>query len=311
MMFLHFGGISVPEYRYSWYGSDYAGAFQICVPIFLFLSGYGLMTGSMNKDDSFFISFKKQVRRSMKLFKHYWIVIAPFVALALFLGKFAWSWKSFVLTATSLRCDWCPNAWFISLYVELVLMFPLFFFFMKGKSKRWILFDFIILVVVTKLLGKIEWIDAEESILARQIKMLLIDMPVFIEGMLFAKYSLMSQLLDKMTGNQWQILLGGGFCVVAAIACRAKVPLISVTELIHVPMCLFGLMLLATSMDWLFRSISFVGKYSTTLWLIHGYFIWTFFASFIYFFRFWPLSFMVFVGMSLLVSVAMDKVTKR
>ena len=93
--------------------------------------------------------------------------------------------------------------------------------------------------------------------------------------------------------------------------CRANVPLISVTELIHVPMCLLGLMLLAASMNWLFRSISFVGKYSTTLWLIHGYFIWTFFASFIYFFRFWPLSFMVFVGMSLLVSVAMDKVTKR
>ena len=53
MMFLHFSGMSNPEYRYNWYGSDYAGAFQICVPIFLFLSGYGLMAGSMNKQESF------------------------------------------------------------------------------------------------------------------------------------------------------------------------------------------------------------------------------------------------------------------
>ena len=211
MMFLHFSGMSNPEYRYNWYGSDYAGAFQICVPIFLFLSGYGLMAGSMNKQESFVTSFKKQVRRSMKLFRHYWIVITPFVALALLLGKFTWSWESFVLTATSLRCDWCPNAWFISLYVELILMFPLFFFFMKGKRKTRILLGFIILVIVTKLLGKIEWIDAEKCILARQIKMLLIDMPIFIEGMLFAKYSWMNTLTSKMSDGKWLNLFGGGY----------------------------------------------------------------------------------------------------
>lgn len=215
MMFLHFGGVSAPEYRYSWYGNDYAGAFQICVPIFLFLSGYGLMVGCMNKDDSFVTSFKKQVKRSMKLFRHYWIVIAPFVALALLLRKFTWSWESFVFTATSLRCVWCPNAWFISLYVELILMFPLFFFFMKGKGKTRILLDFIILVIVTKLLGKIEWIDAEDGILARQIKMLLIDMPIFIEGMLFAKYSLMSKLMGKLPDDQWTNLFGGGHFVLS------------------------------------------------------------------------------------------------
>lgn len=210
MLFLHFGGIAVPEYRYSWSGSDWQGAFQICVPIFLFLSGYGLMAGSMSRDESFANSFKKQVRRAMKLLRHYWIVIAPFVAVALLMGKFVWSWEAFVLTATSLRCVWSPNAWFISLYIELILMFPLVFFLMKGRSGKWILWNFLFLVVVTKLIGKIEWINAEGSILARQIKMLLIDMPIFIEGMLFAKYSLMSQLLDKMTGNQWQALFGGG-----------------------------------------------------------------------------------------------------
>ena len=309
MMFLHFGGISNPDYRYSWYGNDYAGAFQICVPIFLFLSGYGLMVGCMNKDDSFVTSFKKQVRRTMKLFRHYWVVIAPFVALALLLGKFTWSWESFVLTATSLRCVWCPNAWFISLYVELILMFPLFFYFLKGKSKTRILLGFILLVIFTKLLGKIEWINAEGSILARQIKMLLLDMPIFIEGMLFAKYSWMNKLMGKMPDGHSSNLFGGAICVVAAIACRAKLPLISVTELIHVPMCLLGLMFLASCVAWLFSSISFVGKYSTTLWLIHGYFIWTFLAFFIYSFRFWPLAFIVFVGISLLVSIVVDKLT--
>lgn len=211
MMFLHFGGIAVPEYRYSWSGNDWQGAFQICVPIFLFLSGYGLMAGNMNKDDSFVTSFKKQVRRSIKLLRHYWIVITPFVVVALLRGKFVWSWEAFVLTATSLRCIWCPNAWFISLYIELVLLFPLFFFLMNGRSGKWILLSFLLLVIVTKLMGKIEWINAEESILARQMKMLLLDMPIFIEGMLFAKYSWMNKLMKKISKGQWSNLFGGAF----------------------------------------------------------------------------------------------------
>ena len=37
MMFLHFGNTFVaPEYQYSWSGNEWEGAFQICVPIFLF-----------------------------------------------------------------------------------------------------------------------------------------------------------------------------------------------------------------------------------------------------------------------------------
>lgn len=160
-------------------------AFQICVPISLFLSGYGLMAGSMNKEFAVFDFFKKQVRRCFKLLKHYWIVITPFVALALWIGKFVWSWESLILTATSLRCVWCPNAWFISLYIELILLFPFFFWVINRKNVKWNICFLLFLIVVTKLLGKVGWIDAEGGILSRQVKMFLIDMPIFIEGMLF------------------------------------------------------------------------------------------------------------------------------
>lgn len=299
----------MPEYRYSWYGNDYAGAFQICVPIFLFLSGYGLMAGSVYKEFAVFDSFKKQVRRCFKLLKHYWIVITPFVAVALWMGKFAWSWESLILTATSLRCVWCPNAWFISLYIELILLFPFFFRIINRSNVKWNICFLLFLVVVTKLLGKVGWIDVEGGILSRQVKMFLIDMPVFVEGMLFAKYAIMQKLLVKFNNINWGVNLMGGIAVVLAFACRAKLPLISVTELIHVPLCLFGLLLIASSMSLIYRPISFVGKYSTTLWLIHGYFCWTFFQPVIYSIRFWPLAFLVFVAMALISSVLIDKMT--
>ena len=101
----------------------------------------------------------------------------------------------------------------------------------------------------------------------------------------------------------------GGISIVLAFACRAKLPLISVTELIHVPLCLFGLLLLASSMSQMYKAISYVGKYSTTLWLIHGYFCWTFLQPVIYSIRIWPLAFMVFVAMALISSVLIDKMT--
>lgn len=143
------------------------------------------MAGSMNKEFAVFDFFKKQVRRCFKLLKHYWIVITPFVALALWMGKLVWSWESLILTATSLRRVWCPNAWFISLYIELILLFPFFFCVINRRNVKWNICFLLFLIVVTKLLGKVGWIDAEGGILSRQVKMFLIDMPIFIEGMLF------------------------------------------------------------------------------------------------------------------------------
>lgn len=311
MLFLHFGNLSVlPEYQYSWSGNEWEGAFQICVPIFLFLSGYGLMSGSMIKKIVGMPSFMKEVKRAFKLLRHYWIVITPFVAVALMMGKFVWSWEALVLTATSLRCVWCPNAWFISLYIELILLFPLFFWLMNGKGVKWNIGFFLVIVIVTKFLGKIGWINAEGNIMARQIKMLLIDMPIFVEGMLFAKYAVMQKILAKFKNVNpgFNQIWGGGISVVLAFVCRAKLPLISVTELIHVPLCLFGLLLLASSISQVYKAISYVGKYSTTLWLIHGYFCWTFLQPVIYSIRIWPLAYVVFVLISLAFSIVIDKV---
>lgn len=314
MMFLHFGNSFVaPEYQYSWSGNDWDGAFQICVPIFLFLSGYGLMVSYINKGATTLCLFRKEAKRAVKLFKHYWVVTIPFIAVALYIGKFSWSMESCVLTLTALRCDWCPTAWFVSLYIELILLFPFVACFLRKKRTRTIVVGFLIVIVATKIIGKISWIDNNGvSILARQVKMLMNNLPIFLEGILFAKYDLFSFLRRKLNCLIGKHHLFGGaislLLVVGAIACRAKLPLVSITEIIHVPVCLLGLILLLNKTKGMFNAFVFVGKYSTTLWLIHTYFNWTFFQSLIYSIRFWPLAFLFFVLMSLAASVLIDTV---
>ena len=95
--------------------------------------------------------------------------------------------------------------------------------------------------------------------------------------------------------------------IALSIACRAKLPLVSITELFHVPLCILGLKLLASEGSSVLKGLLYVGRYSTTLWFIHGYFCWTFLQPMIYSIRFWPLAFIVFAGISLLVSVILDK----
>ena len=312
MMFLHFGNTFVaPEYQYSWSGNEWEGAFQICVPIFLFLSGYGLMASYMIKRQATFSLLHKEIKRSFKLLKHYWTVTIPFIVLALLLGKFAWSWESLILTASTLRCDWCPNAWFVSLYIELILLFPFFVYLINGKKVVHVVIGFLLIVLATKIIGKTNWVDGSGSIAARQIKMLMNNLPIFIEGMLFAKYGLFSVISHKIRCLDLMKWRCGGaislLIIVLSIACRAKLPLVSITELFHVPLCILGLKLLASEGSSVFKGLLYVGRYSTTLWFIHGYFCWTFLQPMIYSIRFWPLAFIVFAGISLVVSVILDK----
>ena len=54
---------------------------------------------------------------------------------------------------------------------------------------------------------------AEGGILSRQVKMFLIDMPIFVEGMLFAKYAIMQKILAKFkkVNPVFNLMWGGHF----------------------------------------------------------------------------------------------------
>lgn len=94
--------------------------------------------------------------------------------------------------------------------------------------------------------------------------------------------------------------------VAASLAVRAKLPLVSVTELFHVPLCLLGLMLMARQCKPLPQAVGFVGRHSTTLWFVHTYFCWTFCQPLVYAVRFWPMAFALLVLLSLSVSIVID-----
>lgn len=214
MMFLHYGTESVwaayPSIRV---GDDWHHAFQICVPLFLFFAGYGLTKGLNSGENELSIRLKdvagKQLRRCWKLLIRYWATVLPFVTVAIMMGKFSFSWEGLWLNMTALGCSWCPNAWFLSLYIELALMFILLQKIIRMKKGYIVLLIFGILIVVSKGLLFVEWIQSEQTIIARQLKMIVLDFAVFAEGMLFARFTTFEWLFKQLRISDITICGGG------------------------------------------------------------------------------------------------------
>lgn len=313
MLMLHFGNNFVPEvYQWSWSGNDWDNACQICVPLFLFFSGYGTSKSGVNNTFSILSFAQKQLVRCKRLLVRYWVTICPFVLLALMINKFEFSVEALYLNMFALKCSWCPNAWFLSLYIILMLISPFLLSSIREKGLLKCVILFIFFFVASKVVLSIPWVKEEGSICARQIKMIAIDLCIFMEGMLMAKYDLLDIFHKRLfVVQKYYRYVIGLLLVIVAFSMRAKIPYIGVTELLHVPLCILGLMILTDSGSALFRVMQYLGKHSTTLWFIHGYFIWTFCTSIIYGIRFWPLAYIVFVMMSLAVSIVVDFVLNR
>lgn len=96
-----------------------------CVPIYLFLSGYGLFT-IFNKVDR--TNNVKNLKRILKLLINFWIILILFVALGFLLGygdKFPGSIEKFLLNFFLLSNSYNGAWWFLQTYTILIILSPL------------------------------------------------------------------------------------------------------------------------------------------------------------------------------------------
>ncbi|MGL5989258.1 acyltransferase family protein, partial [Cetobacterium sp.] len=92
----------------------------ICVALYLFLSGYG-MEKITNKQ----VTFKECFIKSINLYKIYWIVFIPFTIIGYFYFDLKIEIKELVLNIFAIKPSFNVFVWFIRLYIQLLLIFPL------------------------------------------------------------------------------------------------------------------------------------------------------------------------------------------
>lgn len=247
----------------SWFASPLTKALQICVPIYLFMAGYGLQCVAAKG----IVTWHGIIRRLSKLYISYWWIIIPFVVLGILIGYYDFNVREFICNITGLTSSYNGEWWFFSLYVELLLLF----YFISRIRLEWRGYLLLMAVILIVTRGLVNVLPLDSSIIyQRHLKMVLIDLNIFMLGCFFSKFNVFSKLKDKYTFlfNSYTV---ASLLLVFPLFVRAYVPMIGVTELFIVPMFVIGIVNICK-----FRGgeyLYFLGKHSMNLWLIHSFFI--------------------------------------
>lgn len=113
---------------YSQLTTVFAQFAKVCVPIFLFISGYGLFKTDKRTFGHFWARIKD-------FYCRYWLVFIAFVPLCAALGKIHITIPTLFLNLSALKTSYNGEWWFITLYLLILLVTPLLY----RLSSKWLL----------------------------------------------------------------------------------------------------------------------------------------------------------------------------
>lgn len=192
----------------------------------------------------------------------------PFIAIGYVVGYYIFDIKVLIYNLSGLKSSYNGEWWFLSLYVELHILF---YFISKIKLswKRYLLLMFGILVLSRTLISIFHF---DESVIAeRHLKMILINLNIFMLGCYFAKFYIF-EWLHASCAYLFNKHIFVPLLLIIPILVRAYCPLIGITELIIVPVFIVGVMNIS-KLCACGKILHFFGKHSMNLWLIHSFFI--------------------------------------
>jgi hypothetical protein len=229
------------------------------------------------------------------------------------------SFKDFVATALGWQCDYNSEWWFFKEYLFALLIGAIFISTFRNCSKVYLeLFA----VIVVQLLSSLIFPNLQEILGVQALEtnlwlsnLLCIDeaTPLFLMGIVFSKYPIMenwSEILDGIKCG-WRIVAAGGMIVLCAYA-RAFI-VYGKFDLALIPIYVFAMWIFVKQIPWLGKLLSIIGKYSTSMWLLHSFFIYYYgsVAKFIFGIGNWLLAYLVFFGITFVLSVLLDQGSAR
>ena len=269
-----------------------------CVPIYIFLGGYGLAATYKNAADHRLHGG----RRALALMANFWLVFLIFVPIGCVVNPdlFPGSWQTLLLNATALSHTYNGAWWFLLPYVLLTLTAQPLIARCFSTSKR---HDALIVAVMAVVNVGIYLLKSELPLsgtwpfpgiltLLDYLSMLLL----FTLGILAVKYNPQPSILHPQPSTLIAFLL-------LLLLCLLKM-LLGASSLLNVPFVLLLVPLLLSLRwpRWLRRTLEFFGLHSTNMWLIH-YFYYYMFGHLIYRLHYPLVIFLVLVVVSLACSM--------
>lgn len=257
-----------------------------CVPIFAFVSGYGLFY----KYQADIHNYSRSNRlRIGKLYITYWIILIVFVVvLGLLLSEegYPGDFKKFVLNLTAVEVSYNAAWWFLTTYILFVLTSS-FWFKMLLKLNPYIYLLFLLLLYVASFYFRVYKTSLFSSLaldwLHKQVALYFCTLFQFMLGAFALRYQIHSKFTEyvKRLRNKNYFLI---ISIVVLVFLHALIP-----NLIIAPFIAFIFILLYCQLE-ISRSvqkvIDFFTSHATNIWLIHMFFYLIYFREFIYSFKY-------------------------
>lgn len=281
-----------------------------CVPIYLFVSGYGhaisLLRGRLN--------FGHCLQRIRKLYVNFWFIFFIFIPIACWVQPTAYPRGATVFLQNMIGLDFSYNKewWFLLPYVVLALLSPFLFRAVAQKTdtgdyrigKAPLLLTAAVYLLVTTC-GKY----LPDSLSQQPLIVLFLNtlklLFVFIAAAAFA----FNQWFERL--QAWPRRKSHLFLLCLLALCLLRMSLgPSFLNAFFVLVCI-PLYVLLSRPNWLKRFLMFFGKHSTNMWLCHTFFAYYIWGEWFYGLRYPLLIYLALVAASLGVSMLVEPVYQR
>ncbi len=280
------------------------GAFGcLCLPIFTFLSGYGLYRSSLNGGDVSALT----ARHIKSLYKTYWMVF--FVCLPVIVYKDLPHLRSqmacdiiynFLGLSFSFNNEW----WFVLPFAVLLVLFPAIKRFAERAHGGLYIDLFLVLLlnacivyILPAVMAHGVFADLTASALYARSKEVLEILPSFLAGVILARYDVLSQIKTAANGRAaWCAAAAAGMCGVFLVRAHsgkcyaficAAVFILCLTALLPTkPMILAG------------KVLARLGEESAIMWLVHTFLCYYWLQWLVYLPKYSPLIFLWLVALS-------------
>lgn len=287
-----------------------AGFGNICIGMYLFLSGIGAFHKYKNKNK---YDFSDSFRVIRVFFVRYWLIFLIFVPIGFHFFQVKFHWSEFLLNFFCLRSTYNREWWFVSLYLELMLIFPLY----RKVVDRYPRLSFLgsgVVAILGFLMQRIAVCDYMKqqvlttvfvSELYNEVEGFLMWQFMFTIGYLCAKnrwYHDATKRLQRLSMDKWYVYL---FMVVSVMVFRSKLPKEKLFDVILVPIFILAAVRLieGTKFEFIFR---FLGKHSINIWLVHTFLCYRYMQWMVYAPKYSIIIYILLILMSLLCSVAIN-----
>lgn len=274
------------------------------VPIFLFLSGYG-----MHVVNTKLVGDANRYRRVLRLYLTHWIVMFTFVTIGFFVNpaQYPGSFIKLLGNFTGIDPSYNTALWFLLPYVLLAL------------SAKWIvrLFArynaFVILGAVYLVGTSVSWWISRHTVFLNHYRLIYIIceyvalMFPFVLGISCSEFKVFQKWKKYFCDLKYcGILSWLGIVLMTTLMCAVKPRLIFSIYMLVMLLLFYS----ACRPRWLCHTLTYLGKYSMCMWMVHSYFYAYLFHDFIYGFRYPVVIFCVLLTVSLLSSLLLQNVSK-